>query len=153
MHSILILLRVRISRVARYLSRLWTALLSFCAPGRRGISDANEPAPPSPTTQILIDDFPLTDEQKRQRKETFIKSLDIGLVCSLASSHNEGRSCEVVKVDSGSFNVCFVVRFDQDGSQWTVRVPIEHAVADPWGKLLSEVTTIRCSTVISSSLI
>lgn len=50
--------------------------------------------------------------------------------------------------DSGSFNVCFFVEFDQDGPQWIVRVPIEPAVVNPWDKLLSEVTTIQYALVV-----
>ncbi|UKZ78686.1 hypothetical protein TrVFT333_006432 [Trichoderma virens FT-333] len=44
---------------------------------------------------------------------------------------------------SGSFNVCFFVEFDQDGSKWTVRVPIEAGQDRVWEKLESEVATIQ----------
>lgn len=88
--------------------------------------------------------FPIvTEDQLSQAKRTFIDSLDSDAVCALASRYNNGQTCRVVKKDNGSFNVCFFVEFEQDGSQWIVRIPIEPAFDDPWDKLLSEITTLQ----------
>ncbi|KAL2760493.1 hypothetical protein ACRALDRAFT_2024460 [Sodiomyces alcalophilus JCM 7366] len=88
--------------------------------------------------------FPaLTDDQYNQKRKAFIESLDPDAVCALASQYNNGKPCRVVNQDSGSFNVCFFVDFDQEGPQWIVRVPIEPALDNPWEKLLGEVTTIQ----------
>lgn len=48
-----------------------------------------------------------------------------------------------MSMESGSFNVCFSVAFDQEEPEWVVRIPIEPALDDPWNKLLSEVSTLR----------
>ncbi|ROT34542.1 kinase-like protein [Sodiomyces alkalinus F11] len=92
-------------------------------------------------------EFPAaTDDQYHQIRQSFIESIDLGLICALASRHNNGKSCQVVNKASGSFNVCFFVDFDDDsdeGTKWVVRVPIEPAFDDPWDKLLSEVTTMQ----------
>lgn len=88
--------------------------------------------------------FPIvTEDQLSQAKRNFIDSLDSDAVCALASRYNNGQTCRVVKKDNGSFNVCFFVEFEQDGSQWIVRIPIEPAFDDPWDKLLSEITTLQ----------
>ncbi|KND90594.1 hypothetical protein TOPH_04865 [Tolypocladium ophioglossoides CBS 100239] len=87
--------------------------------------------------------FPTTDDQDHEIKEEFIESLDPDAVCALASRYNNGKPCQVVNKDSGSFNVCFFVKFDQDEPEWIVRVAIETSLDNPWDKLLSEVTTIQ----------
>ncbi|OAA44791.1 phosphotransferase enzyme family protein [Metarhizium rileyi] len=61
--------------------------------------------------------FPLlTEDQFYQAKRSFIASLNSDAVCALASRYNHGHTSSVLKKDSGSFNVCFFVGFDHDGS-------------------------------------
>ncbi|KAJ4854610.1 phosphotransferase enzyme family domain-containing protein [Trichoderma breve] len=84
-----------------------------------------------------------TEDQVNEAKRTFIESLDLHAICDLASRYNNGKSCRVVSKKNGSFNVCFFVEFDHDGSKWTVRIPIEAAQNSAWEKLESEVATIR----------
>ncbi|RSL49711.1 hypothetical protein CEP54_012291 [Fusarium duplospermum] len=79
------------------------------------------------TLKSNAQEFPATEEQEAQVKSTFIESLDLGAICALASS----------------FNACFFVKFEQDGPQWVVRVPIEPILDNPWVKVLSEVATIE----------
>ncbi|KEZ43681.1 hypothetical protein SAPIO_CDS4297 [Scedosporium apiospermum] len=115
--------------------------------------EKNEPGLPDARTLDPPDQgFPaVTDDQYNKIRKAFIESLDPDAVCALASKHNNSKACQVVKKASGSFNVCFFVEFDLDGSKWIVRVPIEPALDDPWDKLLSEVTTMQyleCNTQI-----
>ncbi|KAM5344703.1 hypothetical protein ACJ41O_010565 [Fusarium nematophilum] len=124
--------------VALCLSKLWGRLLHF----RTDATEISEPEAGSlgPDAQ----GFPAaTDDQRNQARRAFVESLDPDAVCALASGYNGGRPCKVVRHDSGSFNVCFFVEFDEDAPGWIVRVPIEPALDDPWDKLMSEVTTIQ----------
>ncbi|KJZ76623.1 hypothetical protein HIM_03959 [Hirsutella minnesotensis 3608] len=90
------------------------------------------------------DKFPsITEYEQGLAKKDFIDHLDLDAVCALASQFNNGSKCRVVSKNNGSFNVCFFVEFDQGGPKWAVRVPIEPAAQDSWGKLLSEVTTLQ----------
>jgi len=138
-----------------YLSKLWGLLLSFARTSeiKTPEADSTEISPPEKNEPELPDartlgppdqGFPaVTDDQYNKIRKAFIESLDPDAVCALASKHNNSKSCQVVKKASGSFNVCFFVEFDLDGSKWIVRVPIEPALDDPWDKLLSEVTTMQ----------
>ncbi len=92
---------------------------------------------------MIIRDSHATDDQIHHEKRSFIDSLDLDAICALASSHNDGKSCRVVNKDRGSFNACFFVEFDHDGSMWTIRVPIEVSLENTWEKLLNEVATIQ----------
>ncbi|KAF5017837.1 hypothetical protein F66182_10208 [Fusarium sp. NRRL 66182] len=130
-----------------YLSKLWIGLFHFIGDIRVKLPDLDgssigdlEAATPGPDTR----GFPaITDNQYHKLRRAFIESLDLDAICSLASQYNDGKPCHVLKKDSGSFNVCFFVEFDQGGPKWVVRVPIEPALDNPWDKLLSEVATIQ----------
>lgn len=135
-----------------YLSSLWYRTLHFASAA--GTSTLETDAIESNTPEINEQeasplepedsDFPTaTDDQRSLARRAFIDSLDPSAVCALASKHNNGKECRVLKKDSGSFNVCFFIDFYQDEPKWIVRVPIEPANDNPWDKLLSEVTTIQ----------
>ncbi|RSL92040.1 hypothetical protein CEP52_014056 [Fusarium oligoseptatum] len=95
------------------------------------------------TLESNTQEFPATEEQEAQVKNTFIESLDLDAICALASRYNHGKPCYVVDRKNGSFNACFFVSFGQDGPEWVVRVPIEPILDNPWDKVLSEVATIE----------
>lgn len=89
------------------------------------------------------DIIPLTPEQLDSQTDEFVKAIDLEAIRALASSYNNGSPCHVDETATarGSYNVCFFVKFDNQ--TWLVRVPIEPVVHDPWGKLQSEVCTMR----------
>lgn len=84
-----------------------------------------------------------TEDQINQSKKEFILSLDPEAVCALASRFNNGKPCQIVRKDNGSFNVCFVVEFERDGPKWVVRIPLVPVLDNPWEKIISEVATVR----------
>ncbi|POR37843.1 Uncharacterized protein TPAR_01976 [Tolypocladium paradoxum] len=146
------LVRTRWTLAVLCLSKLWGRLLRFTSAAgiktpQTDATEINTPEINEPEAGTLGLDsrgFPAaTDDQYNQVRKTFIESLDSDAVCALASRFNDGKPCQVVNKDSGSFNVCFFVEFDQGGPKWIVRVPIEPALDNPWDKLLSEVTTIQ----------
>jgi hypothetical protein len=87
--------------------------------------------------------FPPTEEQLEARIKGFIDSIDKDAVCRLASRHNSHKSCRVTGHNHGSFNVCFFVLFDTENVTWVVRIPLEPVICDVWGKVQSEVATMR----------
>lgn len=122
---------------------------------RRGSSDSlsrqikqRDPAATGQVSSTQMDGqspvfFPLTEQQIKDQIHAFIDSIDKAAVCDLASTHAEGRACSVIDQKKGSFNVCFFVRFDSNDETLVLRIPIVPMVRDAWGKLLSEVTTMR----------
>ncbi|POR38965.1 Uncharacterized protein TPAR_00835 [Tolypocladium paradoxum] len=86
---------------------------------------------------------PLTAEQLDNRADEFVKAIDLEAVCALASSYNNDSPCRVDEkaTAQGSFNVCFFAKFDD--RTWVIRVPIQPVIHDAWGKLQSEVWTMR----------
>ncbi|PNY23876.1 Uncharacterized protein TCAP_06180 [Tolypocladium capitatum] len=106
--------------------------------------EINKPRAGSPGPVEL--GFPtLTGEQEEQLINDFITSLDADAICNLAASYNHGKPCKVLRNTSGSFNVCFFIKFDDDDDDGkvVVRIPIEPVVARPWEKVVSEVATIQ----------
>ncbi|KAH8821747.1 phosphotransferase enzyme family protein [Xylogone sp. PMI_703] len=74
----------------------------------------------------------VTEDQRKQARKAFIESIDSDAVCALASKFRNGRSCRVVSRESGSFNACFFVAFDQDEPEYlkrntTIPLPRVHA--------------------------
>ncbi|PNH42254.1 hypothetical protein VD0002_g9980 [Verticillium dahliae] len=101
---------------------------------------------------LILREFPLlTDDQYKQSRKRFIKSLDDNAICALASRYNNGKFCRVVGKASGSFNVCVFIEFYEDSAKWIVRIPIEPAFDDAWIKIKSEVATMR-SVGLTSNL-
>lgn len=86
---------------------------------------------------------PLTDQQRRQKIEEFIDSINTEAVRALASANRGGLECYVRRLSRGSFNVCYVLDFPEDGSTRMVRIPIVPSVYDAWGKVRSEVCTLQ----------
>lgn len=86
---------------------------------------------------------PLTAEQLDSRADEFVRAIDLEAVRALASSYNHGSPCRIDEAETarGSYNVCFFAKFDD--RTWVVRVPIEPVIHDAWGKLQSEVCTMR----------
>ncbi|KAJ4309090.1 hypothetical protein N0V84_011709 [Fusarium piperis] len=128
-----------------YLYKLWGQLFHFASVTIKtdeiNISNFNEPE--VRTLGSNAQEFPATEDQELQVKNTFIESLDSDAICALASRYNNGKPCQVVNRKSGSFNACFFVKFGQDGPEWVVRILIEPILDNPWDKVLSEVTTIE----------
>lgn len=88
--------------------------------------------------------FPITDEQKEERVNAFIDSIDPDAVCSLASRHHGSQPCRLFqKAANGSYNVCYFVEFPNDGTRWVVRIPLVPTVRNVWDKVQSEVATMR----------
>ncbi|KAF4969262.1 hypothetical protein FZEAL_10262 [Fusarium zealandicum] len=98
--------------------------------------------PPRIPERPVTGQYPLTPEQRDNKKQAFISSIDKDAVCALASRHNSLKPCSIVRSASGSFNACFFVEFD-DNTQWVVRIPIEPVIYNVWAKLLSEVATMQ----------
>ncbi|KAK5988029.1 hypothetical protein PT974_12165 [Cladobotryum mycophilum] len=87
--------------------------------------------------------WPFTDEQREVMVQKFFDSIDQDAVCALASRHNGHKSCQIDVWDKGSFNICFIVKFNTDNTKWVVRIPIGPVVHNAWDKLESEVITMR----------
>lgn len=132
--------------VSFYLPRLWGYLFRFTdVPRVRSceINTSNINEAEVETRVSNVKEFPTTEEQDAQVKNTFIESLDLDAICALASKYNNGKPCQVVDRKNGSFNACFFVNFEQDGPELVVRVPIEPILDNPWDKVLSEVATLE----------
>lgn len=151
--AIVRLLHSHWTRVCLYMLSSWHRILHFASgAGTKTETDTTESNTPEIDDGDSNSEFPAaTDDQRNFARRAFIDSLDPTAVCALASQHNNGKACRVVKRDSGSFNVCFFVDFHQDGPKWIVRIPIEPALENPRDKLLSEVATIQ-SVLISLPL-
>ncbi|RTE81738.1 hypothetical protein BHE90_003738 [Fusarium euwallaceae] len=129
-----------------YLPKLWGYLSHFtdiprlrtCETNTSNLNEAEVE-----TLESNTQEFPATEEQEAQVKNTFIESLDLDAICALASRYNHGKPCQVIDKKNGSFNACFFVSFGQDGPEWVVRVPIEPILDNPWDKVLSEAATIE----------
>ncbi|KAK2469515.1 hypothetical protein H9L39_18786 [Fusarium oxysporum f. sp. albedinis] len=129
-----------------YLSKLWGQLFHFTSVTGIKTREINTSTINEPEVRTLgsnAQEFPATEDQDSQVKNTFIESLDLDAICALASRYNNGKPCQVVNRKNGSFNACFFVKFGQDGPEWIIRVPIEPILDNPWDKVLSEVTTIE----------
>lgn len=59
------------------------------------------------------------------------------------STYRDGRSCTIIDRLQGSFNVSYVVRFDEDGLCWVVRFPMPGRVMSLDEKTRAEVATMR----------
>ncbi|TQV93481.1 phosphotransferase enzyme family protein [Cordyceps javanica] len=79
----------------------------------------------------------------RLDRDRFVESLRHTKVADLASRYNNGKECRVFHRLYGSFNVCFFVEFEECGTLWAVRIPIEPRLHKPWEKLQSEATTLK----------
>ncbi|KAF5020118.1 hypothetical protein F66182_7850 [Fusarium sp. NRRL 66182] len=86
---------------------------------------------------------PLTADQLDSLADEFVKSIDLEAVRALVSSYNRGSQCHIDEAATaqGSYNVCFFTKCDD--KTFVVRVPIEPVIHDVWGKLESEVCTMR----------
>ncbi|KAI8722685.1 APH domain-containing protein [Fusarium sp. LHS14.1] len=129
-----------------YLPRLWGYLFRFTDVPRVNTCETNTSNINEARVEALgsnAQEFPTTEEQDAQVKNTFIESLDLDAICALASRYNDDKPCQVVDRKNGSFNACFFVKFEQDGPERVVRVPIEPILENPWDKVLSEVATIE----------
>ncbi|KAG8415633.1 hypothetical protein J3458_009462 [Metarhizium acridum] len=93
--------------------------------------------------QVPLEYCPPTEQQIEGAIQQFIDSVNKDAVCDLASRHNGGKACKIIKKGNGSFNVCFFVRFDAEGKTQVIRIPIEPVVRHAWQKVLSEVATLR----------
>ncbi|XWX02082.1 hypothetical protein V2A60_010114 [Cordyceps javanica] len=80
-------------------------------------------------------------------RDRFVGSLRHTKVADLASRYNNGKECRVFHRLYGSFNVCFFVEFEECGTLWAVRIPIEPRLHKPWEKLQSEATTLKCQSL------
>jgi hypothetical protein len=81
-------------------------------------------------------------------RERFINSIDLSIVCQLASSYNDGEPCHVFQEPmAGSYNICYPVLFssqsDSKMKKWIVRIPLPPCVAFVDEKLESEIATMR----------
>ncbi|KAK5997542.1 hypothetical protein PT974_02905 [Cladobotryum mycophilum] len=76
-------------------------------------------------------------------KQEFVNSIDIEAVRAIASRNNHGKSCTVTEPLFGSFNVCFVIKFDSEDTTWVISIPSVPAVHDAWDKLRSEVVIME----------
>lgn len=91
---------------------------------------------------ITVGDFPPTSEQDDQQRSQFISAISLERVSALALRYSTQDHCRVIKCDSGSFNVNFIVEF-RDKSKCVVRIPILPFVYDPWSKVLSHVAVSK----------
>lgn len=101
-------------------------------------------APSSLNKLQLVVRHPLTKEQRYQRRDDFIASINRDAVAALASRYNNDKHCIVsADVKHGIYNVCFFVTFPDDGTEWVVRIPISPSISEVWAKLQSEVATMQ----------
>lgn len=130
LHPFSLIQRLRNFFVSRFLS-LWRFLPW---PARSSINE-------SQPVQIR---HPLTTEQREQRRDDFIASINKDAVAALASRfHNNERCIVSPDVKHGSYNVCYFVTFPADGTEWVVRIPISPLISDVWAKVQSEVATMQ----------
>ncbi|EGX94195.1 Protein kinase-like domain [Cordyceps militaris CM01] len=115
------------------LSTAWNAVLRFLSSALRFWNRSS-------ITQSC--QYPLTYEQQEARNDEFVARINKDAIATLVSRHCE-KPCQINDFKRGSFNVCFFVGVLQGDSQWTVRVPIEPAVHDTWGKIQNEVATMQ----------
>ncbi|KJZ68717.1 hypothetical protein HIM_11895 [Hirsutella minnesotensis 3608] len=109
-----------------------------------GLAATDGPASCAQIEQEASVFFPLTEEQIKAKKSTFIDSIDQDAVCLVASKFCGGGTCSIIDEKKGSFNICFFVRFESNNKTWVLRIPIVPVVpCCAWDKLLSEVTTMR----------
>lgn len=91
-----------------------------------------------------VQHYPLTPDQREERRQAFIQSISKSSVGALASRYNNQKGCLVSDVvRHGSYNVCLFVSFPMDKIRWVVRIPISPLVSDGWNKLQSEVATMQ----------
>ncbi|EEU47542.1 uncharacterized protein NECHADRAFT_78074 [Fusarium vanettenii 77-13-4] len=91
----------------------------------------------------------IIDDQIRREREIFIRLLkeEKGeAICTLASSYHDGAPCHIFAVTHGSFNICFMIQFNDPlttpADRWVVRIPFPGRV--PWidEKIDSEIATM-----------
>ncbi|OAA45073.1 phosphotransferase enzyme family protein [Metarhizium rileyi] len=115
------------------ISQLWGYLIHLT-----NASDTARAGDVNPNDEYLA----LTDDEVAKASDDFVASLLPSKIEALASRYNGDRSCRLTGQARGSYNVCFFVKFDND-DEWTVRIPIEPALYNPWETILSEVATIN----------
>ncbi|KAM4054407.1 hypothetical protein HRG_014884 [Hirsutella rhossiliensis] len=99
-----------------------------------------------------VQKYPLTPEQRDERRTSFITSINKGAVGVLASRYINQKECLVSDtIRHGSYNVCLFVAFPIDNTQWVVRIPVSPPVDDAWDKVQSEVATMRLKNEIVST--
>lgn len=89
-----------------------------------------------------VDQFPAPPKAIKAAAEAFIQALQTSAVEALASRYNKNEACKVFRRLHGSFNVCYFVEFE-DGTRWTIRIPITPRLHKPWEKVQSEVATLK----------
>lgn len=90
--------------------------------------------------------WPLTEQQVYRRSDTFFRSIDEEAIRALGTRHHiKSLQCAIKARYRGSFNCCFLLEFT-DSSTRVVRLPLEPAVQDAWGKVRSEVCTMGSVT-------
>lgn len=89
-----------------------------------------------------VRDFPATSEQDAQQRSQFISTISLEKISALALRYSTQDYCHIIKRDSGSFNVNFIIEF-KDKTKCVIRVPILPFVHDPWSKVLGHVAVSR----------
>jgi hypothetical protein len=91
----------------------------------------------------------ITKKALRERTELFIKSINLAVVCDLASSYNGNRPCSIFSDPlTDSYNICYPVVFGSTAGgtaneKWIVRIPLEPCVELVDEKLENEVAVMR----------
>lgn len=113
------LLRFHCNRMLLRLASLWRRLVHFTSAAKTEAPEAGaiksiKPEIDEREAGLLgssSSKFPAaTNDRRNLTRRAFIDSLDPAAVCALASQHNNEKACRVVKRDSGSFNVCLLLR-------------------------------------------
>ncbi|OAA60017.1 Protein kinase-like domain protein [Cordyceps fumosorosea ARSEF 2679] len=79
-----------------------------------------------------------------QRKEDYIRSINIRDVCALASYYHHNQPCtEFRERKRGSYNVCYFIEFPNDHTRWVVRFPLTPVLQDAHRKLDCEIATME----------
>ncbi|OAQ97647.1 hypothetical protein LLEC1_05614 [Akanthomyces lecanii] len=123
----------------RALQSVWASVWSFVATCWRRVIYGTK----STDTELGTDRFPRPPKTTKEAADAFVQSLLPAAVKGLASRYNNGKACELLGRLYGSFNVCFFVKFEECGTEWVIRIPIEPRLHRPWHKLRSEVATLK----------
>lgn len=123
------------SKLAKSFGKLQKTLVSFAL---RSLSLSRRGERPI----LTVHDFPPTSEQDDQRRSDFISTISPERITALALRHSTQHSCRITSRDSGSYNVSFIIEFD-DETKCVVRIPILPFVHDPWRKVLGHVAVLN----------
>jgi hypothetical protein len=87
----------------------------------------------------------IVEDRVHKDRDRFIESIKEDNICRLASSFHNNDPCAFFKPPTrGSYNICFFVRFCEEGDSWVVRVPLSPCLAfGAHDKLESEVATMQ----------